>query len=168
MDKYIINNIFILYSHFLNNPEFVFTYIRDNIVILKKMTTNINNENKTDIYNILTAKYYGFNFITVKIFNIWNPHVNFKSIILDCKNNRNENTNLLFTINKQVRNINEEEEIDDGDIIMRDTYYLDYYKLLDVTIYKILAEYIKSIDNYNGECLIWDNDGRLISHQHYY
>jgi len=168
MNKYIINTIFILYSHFLNNPEFVFTHIKDNIVVLKKLANTINNENRIDIYNNLTAKYHGFNFVTVKIFNIWNPHITLKKITLDCKDINNKDSKLVFTINKQVRNINEEEEINDGDIIMRDIYYLDYYKLLDVTIYKILAEYAKNIDNFNGDCFIWGNDGRLISHQQYY
>jgi len=156
MDREIINNILLINNYYINRSEIVFTHINDNIIILRKLDNNINNEDRHDIINHLTAKYHGFNFKVEKIFNIWNPHIIFKSIKLLCKNNNNQDSQLILTCNKQVRDINEPEELNDNDIIMHGVYYLDYYKSLDVVIYKILNENIDM-------AIIFEDDIRLMS-----
>ena len=168
MDKDIINNILLINNYYINRPEIVFTHIDDNIIILKKLDNNINNENRHDINNHITAKYHGFNFKVEKIFNLWNPHIIFKTKKLLCKNNNNINSQLVFTIDKQIRDINEPEELNDNDIIMHNVYYLDYYKSLDVVVYKILNENIDNIYNFIGECYTWDDSGKLLYLQHFF
>jgi hypothetical protein len=168
MDKDIINNILLINNYYINRSEIVFTYIDDNIIILKKLDNNINNEDRHDIINHLTAKYHGFNFKVEKIFNLWNPYIIFETKKILCKNNNNQDSQLILTCNKQVRDINEPEELNDNDIIMHGAYYLDYYKTLDVVIYKILNENIDNIHNYYGECYSWDDSGKLMFLKYYY
>ena len=167
MDKIIINNLLSLYNNYCYRSDIVFTHIDDNLVILRKLPSTIDNESRHDINNIVTATYYGCNFIVENIINIWNPHITNKQKILNCSDKYNRDTKLVFTIGKTVRNSNEEEEINVGDVVMRDVYYLDYYKTIDVTVYKILSKYIQGL-NFNGECYNWDDTGKLISYQQYY
>ena len=167
MDKIIINNLLSLYNNYLYRNDTVFTYIDDNLVVLKKLSNTIDNESRHDINNIVSAKYYGCNFIVENIINIWNPHITSKQKILNCRDKYNRDSKLVFTVGKTVRGINEQEEINDGDVVMRDIYYLDYYKTIDVTIYKILNNYITNL-NFKGEIYDWDDSGTLVMQQQYY
>ena len=167
MDKIIINNLLSLYNNYLYRNDIVFTYIDDNLVVLRRLLNTIDNESRHDIINKITAKYYGCNFIVENIINIWNPYITNKYKILECRDKYNRDSKLVFSVGKTVRGINEQEEINDGDVVMRDIYYLDYYKTIDVTIYKILNNYITNL-NFKGEIYDWDDSGTLVMQQQYY
>lgn len=168
MDKEIINTINTLYYYYINNCNYVFTHIDDNVIILRKTDTTITNENRYNIINPSYAKYYGSNFKVEYIFNMWNPHISYKTKNLECSNIKNEKTTLVFTINKFIRNSTEEEEINENDIIMHEIYYLDYYVNINLVIYKILEKYIKSLNNYKGEIYSWNDNGELLLQHIYY
>ena len=71
------------YYEYLYNNEIVFTFIDDCIVVLLKLINTQSDEDRLDIIDINNATYIGLNFKVLKIFNIWNPDINYNNKIIE-------------------------------------------------------------------------------------
>ena len=101
MDKIIINNLLSLYNNYCYRSDIVFTHIDDNLVILRKLPSTIDNESRHDINNIVTATYIGCNFVVENIINIWNPYITSFLVVQKLTKNKKyqDVNNLIICLN---------------------------------------------------------------------
>ena len=167
MDIDFLINIQNKYYEYLYNNEIVFTFIDDCIVVLLKLINTQSDEDRLDIIDINNATYIGLNFKVLKIFNIWNPDINYNNKIIEY----DEKSYLIFQENQIILRQNtkyiQNQDILDKDIIMTDIYYICFYKNIDTVFYKILQQNIKNLTNFEGDCYEWYDNGMLYKKYNY-
>jgi len=167
MESELLSKIKNIYYEYLYNNSIVFTFTDDYIIVLLKITNTHTNEYRTDIIDLNNATYIGFNFIVLKIFNIWNPNISYSKKIIKYF----DDSYLIFQENqiilKQDTNYIQNYDILDKDIIMTDIYYIYFYKTIDTVFYKVLQQYITNLNNFEGDCYEWYDNGMLYKKYNY-
>ena len=157
MDSSIITHIKNLNYYYLNNPNILFTNIDDHIIILQRLINTVTDENRYGIVDYQNASYTGYNFIVLKIINIWHPNIiydilSFYHCKLNCIIKLKVNQVIdVDTINSYSNyfNINS----NTNDIIMTNIVELTFFQNIDRVFNEICKKYVYSYNydyDYNG------------------
>jgi len=178
MDSSILTHIKNLNYYYLNNPNILFTNIDDHIIILQRLINTITDENRYGIVDYQNASYTGYNFIVLKIINIWHPNIiydilSFYHCGLNCiiklkvnqiididstnsysnyfnTNTFNTNTFNTNTFNTNTFNTNTF-NTNTNDVIMTNIVELTFFQNIDRVFNEICRKYLYSYNyDYNG------------------